>query len=193
MKSFVNFLSIFRIVAAFAIVPMLLYQWYLLTVILFALACISDFFDGLLAKRYNVVTKLGSVLDHIGDKFLVVNALVLTIMFLQIWLVIIPAILMICRELYVSGLREFLGTQKISMPVPSPRMSMAKVKNTLQMVSIGAIFLWIYSINAGYMNAFMARYLLFIGVAGLWLSLIASLWSAGQYTLVFWDKVKKLK
>ena len=193
MKLLVNFLSVFRIIAAFAIVPMLLYQWYLLTVIVFALAGISDFFDGYLAKRYNVVTKLGGVLDHIGDKFLVVNALVLAIMFLQIWLVIIPAILMICRELYVSGLREYLGTQKISMPVPAPRMSMAKIKLFLQGVSIGIIFLWIYSINAGYTGAFMARYLLFIGVAGLWLSLAASLWSAGQYTIAFWGKIKKLK
>lgn len=193
MKALVNGLSIFRIVAAFAIVPLLLYQFYFTTLVVFALAGISDFFDGWLAKKYNVVTKLGGVLDHMGDKFLAVNALLLLMMFLQIWLVIIPVVLMIARELYVSGLREFLGTQKMDMPVPSARMSMGKIKTTLQLVSIGVLLLWIYVINAGYTHPFLTRWLLFIGIGGLWLSLVASLWSATQYTRVFMTKLKSIK
>ena len=52
------------------------------------------------------------------------------------WTVVIPIIIMIARELYISGLREFLGTQKIEMPVPKARFSMGKIKTTIQMIAI---------------------------------------------------------
>lgn len=194
MKAFVNGLSVFRIVSAFAIVPLLLlYQFYLTTLVVFIVAALSDFFDGWLAKKYNAASIVGGVLDHIGDKFLVVIALILTIMFLQIWLVIIPAVLMICRELYVSGLREAMGALKMDLPVPKARLSMGKVKTTLQVISIGVILLWIYVINAGYVHPFLTRYLLFIGIGGLWLSAASSLWSAVQYSHVFMQKIKRIR
>ena len=122
MKTFVNFLSAFRIAAAFAIIPTLLVGWYWTSFILQTLAALSDFFDGYLARKYNCVSKLGGVMDHIGDKLLVANTLlVLSIVLMFIlpafipnfpaWTIVIPVILMISRELYISGLREFLGTQ----------------------------------------------------------------------------------
>ncbi|MDR1071761.1 MAG: CDP-alcohol phosphatidyltransferase family protein, partial [Rickettsiales bacterium] len=128
MKYFVNFLSVFRIIAAFAIAPLLMDQMFAAAFGLFVLASVTDWLDGFLARRFKVATKIGGVIDHIGDKFLVANALIMMVMFLQIWYVIIPATLMICRELYVSGLREFLGTQKIEMPVPKSRFSLGKIK-----------------------------------------------------------------
>ena len=73
MKFFVNFLSAFRIAASFAIIPTLMFQWYWVSFILFALAAISDWFDGFLARKYNVCSKIGGVMDHIGDKLLVVS------------------------------------------------------------------------------------------------------------------------
>ena len=54
MKFFVNFLSAFRIAAAFAIIPTLMFQWYWLSFILFVLGAVSDWFDGFLARKYNV-------------------------------------------------------------------------------------------------------------------------------------------
>ena len=77
MKTFVNSLSIFRIATAFAIIPTMLFNWYLLSFILFALGAISDWFDGYLARKYDCCSKIGGVLDHIGDKLLVCNALIL--------------------------------------------------------------------------------------------------------------------
>ncbi len=68
MKRFVNFLSGFRIAAAFAIIPMIMFGWYWTTFIVYVLAAASDFFDGYLAKKYNATSKLGGVMDHIGDK-----------------------------------------------------------------------------------------------------------------------------
>ena len=132
MKFFVNFLSAFRIAAAFAIIPTLLAQMYWTSFILFVLGSISDFFDGYLAKKYNACTKIGGVLDHIGDKLLVCNTLIMLAIMMPTWFIIVPIIIMIARELYISGLREFLGTQKIEMPVPSARFSLGKIKTTFQ-------------------------------------------------------------
>lgn len=210
MKAFVNFLSAFRIAAAFAIIPTLLLGWYWISFILYALASLSDFFDGYLARKYNCVSKLGGVMDHIGDKLLVANTLItLSIVLTFIlpafipnfpaWTIIIPAILMISRELYISGLREFLGTQKIEMPVPKARFSMGKIKTTLQMVATCALLLGLCMpqlVLVPKMEMF-AIYgffgLSYGGVICLWLALVASFWSATQYTITFLGHLKKIK
>lgn len=199
MKAFVNFLSIFRIVAAFVIIPTIMFQMYWLTFVLYVLAAASDFFDGWLARKYKVTSKIGGVLDHIGDKLLVVNTLVLLTVIMPVWFIVIPVIFMIARELYISGLREFLGTQKIEMPVPKARFSMGKIKTTLQMVAIG-VFLLMFSLGSSLTPDMTSRllmytiyYLPYLGVALLWLSLVASIWSAAEYTKTFMEKIKKLK
>ncbi|MDR1071084.1 MAG: CDP-alcohol phosphatidyltransferase family protein [Rickettsiales bacterium] len=193
MKYFVNFLSVFRIVAAFAIAPLLMDQMFASAFALFVLASATDWLDGFLARKFNVATKIGGVIDHIGDKFLVANALVMMVMFLQIWYVIIPATLMICRELYVSGLREFLGTQKIEMPVPKSRFSLGKIKALVQMLAISAMMLWIWAVNADWNSEFMTYHLLWASIGGLWLALACSLASAAQYTAAFAKNLKKIK
>jgi CDP-diacylglycerol--glycerol-3-phosphate 3-phosphatidyltransferase len=193
MKFFVNFLSVFRIISAFAIIPLLMFQMFGVAFYLFIAASASDWFDGYLARKFNATSKLGGVLDHIGDKLLVTNALIMAIMFLQIWSVIIPAIIMICRELYVSGLREFMGTQKIAMPVPKYRFSFGKVKAATQMVALTAMFLWIWAVNADWSSEFLTYYMLFIATGGLWLATLFSVISAGQYTGTFIQNLKKIK
>ncbi len=199
MKFFVNFLSAFRIAASFAIIPTLMFQMYWTTFILYALAAISDWFDGYLARKYNVCTKIGGVMDHIGDKLLVVNTLIMLTIMMPVWFVIVPVIIMIARELYISGLREFLGTQKIEMPVPKARFSVGKIKTTFQMISIGA-FLLIFAIGTLIKPDTDSRILMYmvyalpqIGIYGLWISLIASVWSATQYTKTFLGHMKKIK
>ncbi len=210
MKTFVNFLSIFRIATAFAIIPTMMFNWYLVTFILFALGSASDWFDGFLARKYNCCSKLGGVLDHIGDKLLVCNALILlpfipiditfistfyTPIMNKLWYIVIPVILMIDRELYISGLREFLGTQKIEMPVPKARFSMGKVKTTVQMIAIAVILMAVsvHKIPANKTLLFILSKLPEIGIAGLWFALVCSLWSATQYTFTFAEKLKKIK
>ena len=197
MKFFVNFLSAFRIAAAFALIPMLMFQWYWAAFIIYILAAVSDFFDGWLAKKYNVVSKLGGVMDHIGDKLLVVNTLIMVSLMLPFWFIVVPMILMVARELYISGLREFMGTQKMEMPVPSARFSMGKIKTTLQMITIGA-FLLLFAITTTphVMNPRLLKILdsvSKIGIIGIWLSLLASVWSATQYTFTFIKKIKNKK
>ena len=199
MKAFVNFLSAFRICAAFAIIPTLLLGWYWTSFILYILAALSDFFDGYLARKYNVCTKIGGVMDHIGDKLLVTNTLILLSIMMPVWFITIPVIIMIARELYISGLREFLGTQKIEMPVPKARFSMGKIKTTLQMVSITA-FLLLFAISTLITPETDSRILMMaiytlpqIGIFFMWASLVASLWSATEYTVTFFEKLKKIK
>ncbi|MEE1029577.1 MAG: CDP-alcohol phosphatidyltransferase family protein [Alphaproteobacteria bacterium] len=199
MKFFVNFLSAFRIAAAFAIIPTLMLNMYWTTFILFVLGAISDWFDGFLARKYNVCTKIGGVMDHIGDKLLVVNTFIMLAIMMPVWFVVVPIIIMIARELYISGLREFLGTQKIEMPVPKARFSMGKIKTTLQMISITA-FLLIFVIGTLVTPESDSRTLMYliyilpqIGIWGLWLSLLSSIWSATQYTMTFLGHLKKIK
>lgn len=199
MKFFVNFLSAFRIFAAFAIIPTLMLNMYWTTFILYTLGAASDWFDGFLARKYNVCTKIGGVMDHIGDKLLVVNTFIMLAIMMPVWFVIVPIMLMIARELYISGLREFLGTQKIEMPVPKARFSMGKIKTTLQMISIAA-FLLIFAIGTIITSDSDSRTLMYmiyilpqIGIWGLWLSLITSIWSATQYTMTFLGHLKKIK
>ena len=199
MKFFVNFLSAFRIAAAFAIIPTLMLNMYWTTFILFVLGPISDWFDGFLARKYNVCTKIGGVMDHIGDKLLVANTFIMLAIMMPVWFVVVPIIIMIARELYISGLREFLGTQKIEMPVPKARFSMGKIKTTLQMISITA-FLLIFVIGTLVTPESDSRTLMYliyilpqIGIWGLWLSLLSSIWSATQYTITFLGHLKKIK
>lgn len=118
---------------------------------------------------------------------------------MPIWFIVVPIILMIARELYISGLREFLGTQKMEMPVPKARFSMGKIKTTLQMISICAFLLlfalgnFVLSGDAGQTTVYLIALLPQIGIWGLWLSLLASVWSATQYTITFAEKLKKIK
>ena len=198
MKFFVNFLSAFRITAAFAIIPTLMFQMYWTTFILYVLAAVSDWFDGYLARKYDVCSKIGGVMDHIGDQLLVVNTLIMLLVMMPVWFVVVPVILMIARELYISGLREFLGTQKIEMPVPKARFSMGKIKTTLQMISIAA-FLLIFAVGTLITPESDSRTLMYliyilpqVGIWGLWLSLVASIWSATQYTGTFLGHMKTL-
>jgi CDP-diacylglycerol--glycerol-3-phosphate 3-phosphatidyltransferase len=174
-------------------------QWYWVSLILFAFGAISDWMDGFLARKYNVCTKLGGVLDHIGDKLLVVITFIMLALMMRFWFIIIPIIIMIARELYISGLREFLGTQKIEMPVPKARFSMGKIKTTLQMLAILS-FLMLFAISTIVTPETISSKLLITmnilsqaGIIFIWFALVASLWSATEYTFTFAEKLKKIK
>ena len=197
MKFFVNFLSAFRIAASFVIIPTLWFQWIWVSLVLFVLAALSDFFDGYLARKYDVCSKLGGVMDHIGDKLIVVNTFIMITVMMPLWFVVVPIIIMIARELYISGLSEFLGTQKIEMPVPKARFSMGKIKTTLQMITLTAILTLfaLSTLKAPMSPRFLMifRALFGFGMIGLWVSLLASVWSATEYTFTFAEKLKKIK
>lgn len=104
-----------------------------LSVGIFIFASITDFFDGYLARVWKQTSNLGKMLDPIADKLLVAAALLIlaannTIAGWSLW----AAIIILCREILVSGLREYLGNTQLSIPVSR----LAKYKTAFQMVAI---------------------------------------------------------
>lgn len=107
-----------------------------LALLLYIAAAVTDFFDGYLARRYGSVSPIGRMLDPIADKLLV-GALLLVFCFdgsFGVW-DLIPATIILLREIFVSGLREFMGTEKITVPVSK----LAKYKTTVQLVALGIV------------------------------------------------------
>ena len=136
-----NILTLGRLVAAPMVAVMFLYftrpyaDWFALT--LFVLAAVTDWFDGYLARAWKQETKLGAMLDPIADKAMVVIALMVIIGFSSWspWLVL-PATVILFREVFVSGLREYLGDVAGTLKVTQ----LAKWKTTMQMIAIAVLF-----------------------------------------------------
>lgn len=136
-----NILTLLRLFAAPLVAVMFLYftrpyaDWFAL--ILFVSAAVTDWFDGYLARAWKQETKLGTMLDPIADKAMVVIALMVIIGFSSWspWLVL-PATVILFREVFVSGLREFLGDVAGALQVTQ----LAKWKTTFQMTAIAVLF-----------------------------------------------------
>lgn len=136
-----NILTVMRLLAAPALAVMFLYftrpyaDWFAL--ILFVSAAITDWVDGYLARAWKQETKLGAMLDPIADKAMVVIALMVIIAFSSWspWLVL-PATVILFREVFVSGLREYLGDTAGTLKVTR----LAKWKTALQMTAIAVLF-----------------------------------------------------
>ena len=139
LKKIPNILTIGRII----IVPFFVLAFYLpgfygdlTALILFVVASFTDFLDGLLARMFKEESKLGELLDPIADKIIVATALILLVMDGTIKnYEVIAAIIILTREVLISGLREFLAKGSVKLPVSS----LAKLKTVLQMVSIALL------------------------------------------------------
>lgn len=136
-----NILTLLRLLAAPGVAIMFLYfsrpyaDW--LALVLFLSAAITDWFDGYLARLWKQETKIGAMLDPIADKAMVVIALMVIVGYSSMspWLVL-PATFILFREVFVSGLREFLGDTAGTLKVTK----LAKWKTTAQMVAIAVLF-----------------------------------------------------
>ncbi|MGH6871451.1 MAG: CDP-diacylglycerol--glycerol-3-phosphate 3-phosphatidyltransferase [Rhizomicrobium sp.] len=122
--------------------------WRLVAFGTFCIAGLSDALDGLAARKLNAGSEFGRMLDPIADKILVAVALMMLVAEgnvqqfilgpdLQSLLRLVPALVILSREILVSGLREFLAGASVSIPVTA----LAKLKTTIQMVAIGAMIL----------------------------------------------------
>ncbi|GHC56143.1 CDP-diacylglycerol--glycerol-3-phosphate 3-phosphatidyltransferase [Gemmobacter tilapiae] len=137
-----NILTTLRLIAAPGVAVMFLYfhrpwaDWFALT--LFVGAALTDWFDGYLARLWKQESKFGTMLDPIADKAMVVIAIMVLTGYngMNPWL-ILPATIILFREVFVSGLREYLGASAGTLKVTK----LAKWKTTLQMVAIGILFL----------------------------------------------------
>lgn len=137
-----NILTVIRLLAAPGVVVMFLYfhrpwaDWFALA--LFVGAAITDYFDGYLARLWRQESKFGTMLDPIADKAMVLIAIMVITGYngMNPWL-ILPATVIMFREVFVSGLREYLGASASTLKVTS----LAKWKTTTQMVAIAVLFL----------------------------------------------------
>lgn len=141
ITSLPNMLTLSRIGAipvlvALFFVPAPLGPWLALSV--FALAGLTDFLDGYIARSRQLQSRLGVMLDPIADKLLVASVIFLLVAFGRVeGLAIIPAAVILCREIIVSGLREFLASLQVGLPVSR----LSKWKTAIQMVAMAFLIL----------------------------------------------------
>ena len=140
---------------------------------IFVLASITDFFDGYLARIWQQTSNIGRMLDPIADKLLVSTCLLLlaadtdqTIAGWSLW----AAIIILCREILVSGLREYLAELKVSVPVTT----IAKWKTTVQMLAIGFLL-------AGSAGDKIFPYTTDLGLFLLWVAALITLYTGYDY------------
>tara|TARA_R110002126_G_scaffold155833_3_gene303067 strand:- start:79237 stop:79851 length:615 start_codon:yes stop_codon:yes gene_type:complete len=138
---------------------------------IYVIASITDFFDGYLARIWNQTSNIGRMLDPIADKLLVSSILLLlaaagTIAGWSIW----AAIIILCREILVSGLREYLAMLKVSVPVTW----LAKWKTTLQMIAIGFLL-------AGPAGDKIIPYTTELGIILLWVAAVITMYTGYDY------------
>ena len=175
-----NILTIGRII----IVPIFVLTFFipgffgdLIPFFLFALASFTDYLDGLLARMFKEESKLGELLDPIADKILVAAALILLVMNGTIKnYEVIAAIIILTREILISGLREFLAKGQVFMQVTS----LSKLKTFIQMISI-AILLTGESGNK--LINFQDYNAQTIGIVLLWLSAFLTLYTGYDYLM----------
>tara|TARA_B100001540_G_scaffold311125_1_gene330079 strand:+ start:6213 stop:6743 length:531 start_codon:yes stop_codon:yes gene_type:complete len=152
-------------------IPLLIGTFYLkaplanwLALVIFTLAGITDYYDGYFARKQQQVSRLGQFMDPVADKLLIAAALMMMVAFGRITgYSILAAVVILCREILVSGLREFLAEIKVSVPVTK----LAKWKTTFQILALGFLLVgdaspaWIPAITIGTVCLWLAALLTF--------------------------------
>ena len=143
LKIIPNVLTLFRSLAAIILPIIIIYGdeiGALVATPILILAGISDYFDGFFARKYNVTSNFGKVLDPVADKLLVIGvifSLGSENMF-DYYYAFLPALLIVLREIFISGLRESMSSYKISLKVTR----LAKWKTTIQLIACGSFLVW---------------------------------------------------
>lgn len=155
----------------------------MLAFILYSICGITDYLDGWLARKYDMQSNLGKMLDPIADKLLIAVILMILADLNEISGVhIIPACVILCREILVSGLREYLGAVKKEMPVTN----LAKWKTTLQIFALGFFVIGSASV---WVSSHIPSH--FIGTICLWLAAILTLYTGYFYLRSGIDEIVK--
>jgi cardiolipin synthase len=169
-----NILTYARIAAVPVVVGCLLvggdgWRWTALAI--FIVAGVTDFFDGYLARLWGQQSSLGRILDPIADKLLVSAVLLMLAGDGTIWGAhLCAAIIILCREVLVSGLREFLAELRVPVPVTQ----LAKYKTAVQLVAIGFLI-------AGPAGDKIFHHTSTIGLAGFWAAALLTLYTGYDY------------
>ena len=178
MLNLPNILTLSRIVTVPILVGLLWYPgWDLGWLLGFALYClmgVTDYFDGYLARAQGTVSKLGVFLDPIADKIMIAAVILMLVGTRHdaasiTGVHLIPALIILLREITVSGLREFLAGLRVSLPVSQ----LAKWKTAFQMIALGALIL-----AGGLPDQLWIR---MVGVVSLWTAALLTLVTGWDY------------
>lgn len=161
-----NILTLSRII----MIPLMVACFYLgeagriVAAILFSVAAITDWFDGYLARKWNQSTPLGAFLDPVADKLIVAVALVVLVEHYNTILISIPAGIIICREILVSALREWMA--EIGKRANVAVSMIGKVKTTFQMIAIIVL-----------MGADLHLWFVYLGYFAIYIASVLTIWS----------------
>lgn len=138
-----NVLTLFRSLVAFVLPLIIIYGGEigaLMAAPMLILAGISDYLDGFYARKYNVTSNFGKILDPVADKLLVIGVIfaLASENMLDYYYAFFPALLVVLREILISGLRESISSYKISLEVTL----FAKWKTTIQLIACGSFLVW---------------------------------------------------
>ncbi len=173
-----NILTFSRILAIPLVIGLLLFvndplgSW--LAFAVYTFACITDFFDGYLARAWHQQSAFGRFLDPIADKLLVASVLLVLVGIDRIsGLTVLPAAVILCREILVSGLREFLAEVRVSVPVTA----LAKWKTTIQMLALGFLLVGPSGPDFGPLTTTE------VGIWGLWGAALLTMFTGYDYLI----------
>lgn len=144
----------------------------------FVAASITDFLDGFIARKKNIVTVFGSFLDPIADKFLVISALIMLQAMNRVHVLVV--LILVLREMYITALRLLAMEKGISVPVGT----LGKWKTATQMVGIPFLMA---------NDVFLGINMTMLGTIAIYLASIFSLYSAGEYSFGLIRKIQKLR
>ena len=186
-KAIPNALTLFRCLISILLPILIIYggeTGAILAAPLLLLAGLSDYFDGFYARKYNVVSILGKVLDPIADKLLVIGVLLSLASenLLDFYFGFIPTLIIILREIFISGLRESVSSYNFTLKVSV----LAKWKTTIQLFACGSFLVW--RMNEYFYNI---DFLGFISYSLLWLASIITLITGFQYAVTVINFFKK--
>ena len=183
MPTFINFLTILRIIFAPIIFILLMSSdGYLLSLILFLIAGITDYFDGYLARKYNHVSQIGEILDPIADKILIIFIFFGLAVNLSSFLVGFIGAIIVSREIWVSALRDINARNNISDATKVTYL--AKIKTSIQLFTI---FIYLLGLTTNYMIMIVAADIFLV------LSLIITLYTGFIYTLSSFENNAQIK
>ncbi len=142
-KSIPNILTSFRCLSALIVPLLIIYGDEIgakLAPIIFIIAGITDYFDGYFARKFNVISNFGKIIDPVADKMLVIGTLfaLSSESFFNYHYTFIPAFIIILREIFITGLREQVSKDKINLNVSM----LAKWKTTIQLIACSSYLVW---------------------------------------------------
>ena len=147
---------------------------------LFALAAVTDWLDGYLARRMKQTTPFGAFLDPVADKLIVVSALIVLITYHHNAWLTIPSLIIVGREIVISALREWMAEMNDSVAIAVSYLG--KVKTTLQMIAITLLLIVPVESQSIAMK---------MGYVLLYLAAVMTLWSMWQYLRAAWTSLKR--